>query len=89
MSNETYETMMENRRKKFNSLRNAKKDIWWSIHGAIENVQYWDEHFIDSLTEAQKERYYRAIQEISDMIARKAGFEWVQVDALNWELREV
>ena len=77
------------RRKKFNNLRDAKKDIWWSIHGAIENVQYWDEDFIDSLTEAQKERYYRAFKEISDMIAKKAGFARVTINATESELRQV
>ena len=88
----TYEEMIEeqeaNRRKKFNTLRNAKKDIWWSIHGALENVQYWNEDFINSLTEAQKERYFLAFEEITQMIARKAGFQWVQV-GMGWELREV
>ena len=88
----TYEEMIEeqeaNRRKKFNNLRNAKKDIWWSIHGALENVQYWNEDFINSLTEAQKERYFLAFEEITQMIARKAGFQWVQV-GMGWELREV
>ena len=88
----TYEEMIEeqeaNRRKKFNNLRNAKKDIWWSIHGALENVQYWNEDFINSLTEAQKERYFLAFEEITQMIARKAGFQWVQV-GMGWELRQV
>lgn len=88
----TYEEMIEeqeaNRRKKFNNLRNAKKDIWWSIHGALENIQYWDEDLINSLTEAQKERYFLAFEEITQMIARKAGFQWVQV-GMGWELREV
>ena len=88
----TYEEMIEeqeaNRRKKFNNLRNAKKDIWWSIHGALENIQYWDEDLINSLTEAQKERYFLAFEEITQMIARKAGFQWVQV-GMGWELRQV
>ena len=88
----TYEQVIaeeeEKRRKKFNSLRNAKKDIWWSIHGALENVQYWNEDFINSLTEAQKERYFLAFEEITQMIARKAGFQWVQV-GMGWELRPV
>ena len=88
----TYEQVIaeeeEKRRKKFNNLRNAKKDIWWSIHGALENVQYWNEDFINSLTEAQKERYFLAFEEITQMIARKAGFQWVQV-GMGWELRQV